>query len=134
MASSIAKNQEIQRLVSLSEESRLALGQEILAVRQRLDVKSRLRHSIMQKPSQWLFGGLASGIVASLLFRRRAPRVKSAAKRSLPLALVGIALAALRPFVQSWAIKYTKDYLAGKSFSFSTQAARPARPQPPASV
>ncbi len=134
MASSIAKNQEISRLTRLSEDARSALGHEVHAVRERLDVQSRLRHSIKQKPSQWLFGGLASGVAASLMFRRKPPRAKSTAARSFPVALLGIAFAALRPFIQSWAIKYTKDYLAGRSISFPGQPMRRVRPQPPASV
>lgn len=134
MASPIDKNQEIQRLIRLSEESRTILTSEFFTFRQRLDVQSRLRHSIKQKPSQWLLGGLASGIAASFIFRRKAPRVKSTPGRNLPVAMLGIAFAALRPFIQSWAIKYTKDYLAGKSISISTPSARMARSQPPASV
>jgi len=110
------------------------LGHEVLVVRERFDVQARLRHSIKQKPSQWLFGGLASGVAASLLFRRKAPRPKTTAARSFPIALLGIAFAALRPFIQSWAIKYTKDYLAGRSVSFSGPSMRGARPQPPTSV
>lgn len=134
MASSNSKNQKIERLARLSAESRVLLADHANAVRQRLDVPTRLRQSLKENTSKWLFGGLASGIAASFLFRRKSPRIANHKTRSLPLALLGITFAAVRPFIQGWLTAQFKNYLAGKPISFPASPLRTPRSQPTSSI
>ena len=132
MAPSTSKLQDIQRLVQQGEDSRSLLSGHATLLRQRLDIPARLRTSLREKPSHWITGGLASGFVASFLLRRKAPRTKKPKNRSLPLALVGITFAAVRPLLQGWLTSQVKNYVAGKPTAFSAIAAHRSRdPSPP---
>jgi hypothetical protein len=133
MASPSSKNQKIERLIRLSEESRSILADHASAIRQRLDVPTRLRLSLKENPTQWLFGGLASGAAAGFLFRRKAPSVKNVKNRSLPLALLGITFAAVRPLLQVWFTAQVKNYIAGKPIEFPAISSRSPRPHPTSS-
>ncbi|NJR41639.1 MAG: hypothetical protein HC767_02195 [Akkermansiaceae bacterium] len=68
----LSKDQEIQRLIKLSESARVCLSREANLLKHRLDVPARLRSSLKENPTGWLFGSLGSGLVASLFFRRKA--------------------------------------------------------------
>ena len=109
----LSKTQEIERLIRLSEKSRACLGSEAASLKQRLDVPARIRGSLKQHPTGWLLGSLASGLAASLLFRRKTV-VKEKKHRSLPFALLGLTLTAVRPFAKVWLTDQVKNYLVGQ--------------------
>lgn len=112
----LSTSEEIQRLTRLSEASRACLGREISTLKHRLDVPARLKDSLKSHPTGWLFGSLASGLAASLLFRRKRQAPVAAKKhRSLPVALLGLTLTAIRPFAKVWLADQVKNYLSGNS-------------------
>ncbi len=76
----------------------------------------RIHGSLKQHPTGWLLGALASGLVASLLFRRKTV-VREKKHRSFPLALLGLTLTAVRPFAKVWLTDQVKNYLVGQRSS-----------------
>jgi hypothetical protein len=106
----ISKNQELQRLISLSAAARSCLGIEAATLRHRLDVPTRVRNSLKQNPTGWLLGSLGSGLAASLVFRRK-PALTEAKSRSLPSALLGLTLTAVQPLAKVWLTDKLKNYL-----------------------
>lgn len=119
----LPQSQEIERLIRLSAASRSCLSGEVTQLKLRLDVPTRIRGSLKTHPTAWLFGSLASGFAASLLFRRK-PAPTGAKPRGLPLTLLGLALTAVRPFAKVWLADQVKSYLIGRPGSF------PANPPP----
>lgn len=114
-------NPEIEKLIRQSAVSRAYLGSEIVALRQRLDVPARIRGSLAQHPTGWLFGSLASGLFATMLFRRKPAAPKK--PRGFPGVLLGLTLTAVRPLVKVWLADQLKNWLAGRSPSFGALSA-----------
>jgi DNA-binding transcriptional regulator/RsmH inhibitor MraZ len=111
----LSKSQEIERLIRIGDAARYQLGSDAVLLKQRLDVPSRLRSSLKSHPTGWLFGSLASGLAASLLFRRRPERERVEKKpRSFPLVVLGLTLTAVRPFAKVWLTDQVKNYLSGR--------------------
>jgi len=121
----LPENPEIQRLIRLSEASRACLESEAVALKHRLDVPSRIRGSLHDHPSAWLFGSVASGLAASLMFRRRPAAPKK--RRGISGALIGLTLTAARPLAKVWLSGQLKQ-LAVNSFAGNTQSS--PRPNP----
>jgi hypothetical protein len=111
MDRNLSNDKEIQRLIRLSESARVCLSREADLLKQRLDVPARLRSSLKENPTGWLFGSLGSGLAASLLFRRKTRTVETK-KRTLPQALIGLTLTAARPLAKIWLTDQVKGYLA----------------------
>jgi hypothetical protein len=109
----LPENPEIQRLIRLSEASRSCLESEVITLRHRLDVPARIRGSLKEHPSTWLFGSLASGLAASLMFRRKPAAVKK--RRGIPGVLLGLTLTAARPLAKVWLADQLKHWVAGIS-------------------
>ncbi|RYD23815.1 MAG: hypothetical protein EOP88_02650 [Verrucomicrobiaceae bacterium] len=106
-------SEEIRRLIALGEAARSSLSHEAAVLKHRLDVPARLKDSLKSHPTGWLFGSVASGLAASLLFRRRPVRQEKEKKsKSLPLALLGLTLTAVRPFAKVWLTDQVKNYLS----------------------
>ena len=114
----LPENPEIQRLIRLSEASRACLESEVVALKHRLDVPSRIRGSLNNHPSAWLFGSVASGLAASLIFRRRPAATKK--RRGISGALIGLTLTAARPLAKVWLSGQLKQ-LASNSLAGNTQ-------------
>ena len=110
----LPKDQEIQRLIRLSEVARSKLEDEALLLRQRLDVPARIRTSLKSHPLGWLFGSLASGFTATWLFRRQTTVVQKK-NRGMASTLLGLALTAVQPVAKVWLANQLKAYLAGQS-------------------
>jgi|694.fasta_scaffold16262_7 hypothetical protein len=108
---------EIERLIRMGDASRARLSVDLLELRHRLDVPTRIRTSLREHPSRWLGGSLIAGLGASLLFRRRAAPPK-VAKGKLGWVLT-LAVAAARPLVKSWLADRLKQ-----QFSASLSATR----------
>ncbi len=112
-------NQEIQRLILISAAARSCLETEAHALKQRLDVPARIRGSLKEHPTGWLFGSLVSGMAASLLFKGKSNRPVAgqsgslSPRRPLPVALMGLALTAVRPLAKVWFTHQVKQRLAG---------------------
>lgn len=87
------------------------------ALRQRLDVPARVRDSLREHPTGWLFGSLASGLAASMLFRRKPAAPKQ--PRGFPGVLLGLTLTAVRPLLKVWLADQLKLWLAGKTPSLA---------------
>lgn len=117
----LSKPEEIQRLIQLAAASRSCLGKEVAALKYKLDVPARMRDSLKRHPTGWLLGSLASGLLASLFFRRplfRRPKTvvtEEKKHRSFPIAILGLTLTAIRPFAKIWLTDQVKNYLAGQS-------------------
>jgi len=93
---------EVERLIRLSANARARLGNEAAALRRRLDFPARVRSSLAAHPTSWLFGSLASGLAASLFFRRR-PAAKAKHKgRGIFGVLLGLTLTAAKPLAKVW--------------------------------
>lgn len=86
------------------------LEREVVTLKQRLDVPSRIRSSLKSHPTGWLFGSAASGLAASLLFRRKPARSQKP-DRGLALTLVGLILTVVRPMAKVWLTGILKNYL-----------------------
>jgi hypothetical protein len=111
-----SKDQEIQRLIQLSESARACLANEASSLKQRMDVPARLRGALSKNPTGWLLGSLGSGLVASLMFRRKAPSLAKK-NRSLSGALVGLTLTAVQPLAKVWLTDQVKGFLAKQRVS-----------------
>jgi hypothetical protein len=99
----LSEKTEVQRLIRLSENARACLESEAGRIRRRFDVPARIRGSLSAHPTSWLFGSLASGLMASLFFSRRhnKPAVKTKG-RGIPGMLLGLTLTAARPLAKVW--------------------------------
>jgi hypothetical protein len=106
-----SKDQEIQRLIQLSASARSCLGNEAILLKKRMDVPARIRGSLRRNPTGWLLGSLGSGIIASLIFRRKAPSVEKK-KRGLSRTIMGLTLTAVRPLAKVWITDQVKGFLA----------------------
>ncbi len=110
----LQQKQEIERLILLSDSARSILEEEVISLKQKLDVPARLRSSLKTHPTGWLMGSLASGLAASMIFGRK-QIVAEKKRRSLPLALLGLSLTAVRPLAKVWLTNQVKNYLLGAS-------------------
>lgn len=110
----LQQKQEIERLILLSDSARSILEEEVISLKQKLDVPARLRSSLKTHPTGWLMGSLASGLAASMIFGRK-QIVAEKKRRSLPLALLGLSLTAVRPLAKVWLTNQVKNYLIGAS-------------------
>ena len=97
----LSEKAEIERLIHLSDSARACLENEAARIKQRFDIPARIRHSLSAHPTSWLFGSLASGLAASLLFSRRKPSAKTN-RRGLAGMLLGLTLTAARPLAKVW--------------------------------
>jgi len=121
-----SQSQEIERLIRIAEIARIRLGNDAHAVAERLDVVSRARNSLKTYPKSWLLGGLALGIAASSLFRRRPAATSKTVKRSsLALTLLGLTLTAVRPLAKVWFTDRVGSYLTGRSGALQPKSSRP---------
>jgi hypothetical protein len=93
---------EIERLIRLSENARVCLETEAARIKQRFDIPARIRHSLSEHPTSWLFGSLASGLVASMFFSHRRKPTAKTNKRSMAGTLLGLTLTAARPLAKIW--------------------------------
>lgn len=125
----LPKNQEIQRLIRLGAAARSCLGDEVVLLKQRLDVPARIRGSLKDHPAGWVLGSLASGLAASLLFRLK-PRAVEKKHRGLALTLLGLTLTAIRPMAKVWLTDQVKNYLAGQSRTSTAKASPSSLPHP----
>ena len=107
------KNQEIERLIRAGDQARSSLTGEVIALRARLDVPARIRLSLKSHPFAWLFGSIASGLVVSLLFRRKPARVEKA-PRAVSLTILGLILTVIRPMMKVWLTDQLKNYLTSQ--------------------
>jgi hypothetical protein len=124
----LSEKAEIERLIRLSENARSCLENEAARIKQRFDIPARIRGSLRAHPTSWLFGSLASGLAASLLFTRRKPAVKTK-HRGVTGMLLGLTLTAARPLAKVWLSNQAARWLA--QASAAPAAGRPVpRPLP----
>jgi hypothetical protein len=124
----LSEKAEVERLIRLSENARHCLEDEAARIKQRFDIPARIRGSLRAHPTSWLFGSLASGLAASLLFTRRKPAVKTK-RRGMPGVLLGLTMAAARPLAKVWLSNQLGRWL--EQASAAPAAGRPVpRPLP----
>jgi hypothetical protein len=102
-------------IIARLDAARATLGAEVREVRQRLDVRTRLRQSVLTRPLVWLGGSAAVGLAASLLLRRRSrpAKVEKVEKeRGIFGFLLGSAFSLARPALQAWAMKELRNRFA----------------------
>jgi hypothetical protein len=126
----LSQKAEIEHLIRLSENARSCLGSEAVRIKQRFDIPARIRSSLGAHPTSWLFGSLASGLAASLLFSRRKPAaLKTKSRRGITGALLGLTLTAARPLAKVWLSNQLGKWL--EQNSAAPNAGRPVpRPLP----
>jgi hypothetical protein len=96
-----AETSEVERLIRLSAAARTRLTHDAIALREKLDVPARIRHSLHDKPGMWLTGSIVSGLAASMIFRRK--KSASAEKsRGIIGTLLGLTLTTARPLLKIW--------------------------------
>jgi hypothetical protein len=104
---------EVERLIHLSDNSRDSIERGVESLKRQLDVPTRLQHSLKSHPGRWMLGAMAAGLTASRLFgRKSAPQVQK--KRSLPLALLGLTLTAVRPIAKVWLADQVRNYMSAR--------------------
>lgn len=132
MDSEISRQQQIEKLIRTSELSRGFLTTEVQSLRAKLDVPARVRDSLKSSPGGWMLGSAASGLFASLLFRRKpakASRLADARKPSHPIRLFALLLTVIRPLAKVWLTGQVKNYLAGSASQWvSASRKNPDRP------
>jgi len=111
---------EIEQLIRLSAAARSCLEHEAAVLRKRLDFPMRVRDSLASHPGGWMLGSLASGLLASVLFRRRSRAAAPKSKGVLP-GLLGLTLTAAKPLVKVWLANQLRDWMTRP---------RPAAPAP----
>lgn len=116
----LPEKREIERLIRISDAARSCLSEEAHALKERLDVPARLRNSLKGHPTGWLFGSLASGFAASMLFRRK-PSSPPKKPKGLPTVLLGLTLTAVRPLAKVWLTDQIKNYVTGHSHPASSK-------------
>lgn len=98
---------EILKLQERSAASRAALQAEFLQLKHRLDVPARIKESLREQPSSWLFGstalGLGSALLLPLLRRRKHSRTTADPKKGN--ALVHFAWKVAQPILKQWLTK-----------------------------
>jgi hypothetical protein len=124
----LSEKAEIEQLIRLSGAARACLGTEAAALRKRLDFPSRVRDSLAAHPAGWMFGSLASGLFASLLFRRRPRRAAPPARRGALLGLLGLTLTAAKPLAKIWFANQLKNWMTSPAHPSPTPRPIP-RPQ-----
>jgi hypothetical protein len=110
----LQQSHEIERLIQAAQVARSCLEVEAISLKRRLDVPARIRGSLNSHPTGWLVGSAVSGLAASLIFRRR-PVVSGKKRKSLPLAILGLTLTAVRPLAKVWLTDQLKGYLTRPS-------------------
>ena len=101
---------EIEQLIRLSAAARSCLEHEAAVLRKRLDFPMRVRDSLASHPGGWMLGSLASGLLASVLFRRRSHAAAPNSKGVLP-GLLGLTLTAAKPLVKVWLANQLRDWM-----------------------
>lgn len=114
---------EIERLIRLSESARVCLASEADRIKERFDIPARIRGSLGAHPATWLFGSLASGLVASLFLRRRRKPAAETKRRGVAGMLLGLTLTAARPLAKVWLSNQLGRLL--RQTSVNQPAARP---------
>jgi hypothetical protein len=126
----LQQDREIEQLIALGSSARSSLEREVVLLKQRLDVPTRIRDSLKSHPTGWLVGSMASGLAASMLFSRRPP-AREKKKSSLPLTLLGLSLTAVRPVAKIWLADQLKQYLATPRARPLTRKETPGPPPSP---
>lgn len=99
MAAKSTTSEEIERLIRLSAASRSQLAAEVVALKARFDLPTRLRSSVRGHPGAWLGGSLIAGLGTSLLLRRK-PAAK--ARKGWLGWTLPLATSMLRPALKLW--------------------------------
>jgi hypothetical protein len=105
-----AETSEIERLIRLSAAARSRLTHDANALREKLDVPARIRHSLHDKPAMWLAGSIVSGLAASMIFRRK-KSARAEKSRSVLGTLLGLTLTTARPLLKIWLGDALKKWL-----------------------
>ncbi len=107
------------------------LTAEVRSLKAKLDVPARFRSSLKGSPGGWLLGSAASGLFASLLFRRKSAKsvsLKSVKKASRPISILALILTVVRPLAKIWLTGQLKNYLASSATRLvSTNRRQPDR-------
>ena len=119
------QEKRIQQLIQLGDEARSGVAREASSLRSRFDVTARFRESLKRRPTVWVIGSMAVGLLAAGLLRRKLPdqEVPAKKKRGLPMVLFGLTLTAVRPFAKVWLADQVRNYL-------TAQMGRQASPRP----
>ena len=93
---------QLESLVKRIEDSRPRLGREITVLRRKLDIRSRLKSTVLQKP--WLlFGGsVGAGLLLTRVFRRRKSTVIADTVVVKKRKWTAVVLSAVITFLQPW--------------------------------
>lgn len=120
--------QEIADLLERSAASRVRLGREVAAVRQRLDAPAKVLRSVREHPLRWVGGAAATGLATALLFRRKPGPARK--PRTPGRLLLSLAVAAAKPALKAWLTRQFKDLLLTQlnRLSQSVAAPQPAAP------
>lgn len=106
-----AEKSEVERLIQLSAAARSRLTHDAIALREKLDVPARIRHSLHDKPGLWLTGSIVSGLAASMLFRRK-KSAHTEKSRGLVGTLLGLTLTTARPLLKIWLGNALKNWMS----------------------
>lgn len=109
----LSRQQEIERLIRSSENARRFIRSEVHSLKAKLDVPARVRGSLKGNPFGWLFGSAASGLVASLLFRRKSARSVGKKSTPRPFRFLALILTLVRPMAKVWFTGQVRNYLSG---------------------
>lgn len=107
-------NPEIRRLVRQAEIARSRLSDDISELRRKLDFPTRIRASLENRPSIWLLGSIGSGLLASLILRRRAaPAPAPTPNRNLKSTAISLLTTAAQPLLKAWLTGRLQQWASG---------------------
>ncbi|TAG10456.1 MAG: hypothetical protein EAZ42_03700 [Verrucomicrobia bacterium] len=115
MAGKFSSKEQVRNQVYQSDAARECLNGEVRKILHALDVPSRLKSSVLSKPSHWLFGSLGSGLLAGMLFRKKRRPVVAKAPHKFSSALLALILTAAQPMVKIFLARLFEQQLRSKS-------------------
>lgn len=119
MARSTQETIELGRLIRRSEAARLQIGLARTKLKRKLDLPSRIGHSVKSEPMKWLGGSATVGFLGSFFLgsrRKRADRKleRRARKGPFPIRLLQMLVRLGKPAAKIYATKVIKDYLEAR--------------------
>ncbi len=120
----LPRNEEVRRLIILSDAARVTLQDEAASLKIRLNIPARIKSSLKTHPTRWLLGSLVVGFLGSALFRRRPATTVVEKHKGLLLTLLGLALTAARPLAKVWLTDQVKNHLLRHPGLFTAKALR----------
>ena len=115
------QQRKLELLEELKEKRNLITGSHLL-LRDQVNVSKKLKSSIRQNPKKWFQGGVAAGLGATFLLKRKKKPVVTKSTKGFTLKgyIIDAILKALKPAITSFLTTQLKSYMERKQSSDQT--------------